>query len=149
MGADGLGAAPVRITDIVCDKCGKFMSIRSGRYGEFLSCTGYPDCKNAKPIPLGVPCPKCGGDIIEIKSKKKGGKAFYGCSNYSNESVKCDFKLWQKPIPEPCPDCKAPFLTMGGTKAKPFIQCANKECGYRRDVVHEEPAPEPVAASAE
>jgi DNA topoisomerase I len=149
MGADGLGAAPVRITDIVCDKCGKFMSIRSGRYGEFLSCTGYPDCKNAKPIPLGVPCPKCGGDIIEIKSKKKGGKAFYGCGNYSNESVKCDFKLWQRPIPEPCPDCKAPFLTMGGTKAKPFIQCANKECGYRREVAQEEPPPEPVAATAQ
>ena len=81
------------------------MVIRSGRFGEFLSCTGYPECKNAKPVPLGVKCPKCGGDIIEIRSKKRGGRPFYGCSNYANESIKCDFKLWQKPIAEPCPNC--------------------------------------------
>ena len=60
-------------------------------------------------------------DIIEVKSKKKGGKTFYGCSNYSAETIKCDFKLWQKPIAEPCPACAAPFLVQGGTKAKPMI----------------------------
>jgi DNA topoisomerase-1 len=132
MGADGEGAPPPRETDFDCDKCGKKMAIRSGRYGEFLSCTGYPACKNARPVPLGVPCPKCGGDIIEVRPKKKGGKTFYGCSRYNDETVKCDFKLWQKPIPEPCPACGAKFLVMGGTKAKPMIACADKECGYKR-----------------
>jgi len=133
LGADGTPTQP-RETGIACDKCGKGMVIRSGRFGEFLSCTGYPECKNAKPVPLGVKCPKCGGDIIEIRSKKKGGRPFYGCSNYANEAVKCDFKLWQKPIAEPCPDCAAPFLVMGGTRVKPMIACANKECGYKRPV---------------
>jgi DNA topoisomerase-1 len=121
-------------TGIDCDKCGKPMIIRSGRYGAFLSCTGYPECKNAKPVPLGVPCPKCGGDLIEIRPKKRGGKTFYGCSNYQNEAIKCDFKLWQKPIAEPCPTCAAPFLLYGGSRTKPMIVCANKECGYKRAV---------------
>jgi DNA topoisomerase-1 len=132
MGPDGNGAPPPRETDIDCEKCGKKMAIRSGRYGEFLSCTGYPACKNARPVPLGVACPKCGGDIIEVRPKKKGGKTFYGCSRYNDETVKCDFKLWQKPIPEPCPVCNAPFLVLAGTKAKPMIACADKECGYKR-----------------
>ena len=113
------------------------MAIRSGRYGEFLSCTGYPECKNAKPVPLGVACPKCGGDILEIRPRpkngaKRGGRTFYGCSNWNNETVKCDFKLWQKPINEPCPVCGAKFLLQAGNKLKPMIACANKECGYKR-----------------
>jgi DNA topoisomerase-1 len=138
LGADGTPVVP-RETGISCDKCGKPMVIRSGRFGEFLSCTGYPECKNAKPVPLGVKCPKCGGDLIEIRPKKRGGKTFYGCSNYADESIKCDFKLWQKPLTEPCPNCAAPFLVMGGTRLKPMIACANKECGYKRPVG--EPAP--------
>jgi DNA topoisomerase I len=133
LGADGTPSQP-RETGISCDKCGKPMVIRSGRFGEFLSCTGYPECKNAKPVPLGVKCPKCGGDLIEIRSKKRGGRPFYGCSNYANESIKCDFKLWQKPIGEACPSCGAPFLLIGGTRIKPMIACANKECGYKRSV---------------
>ena len=137
LGADGNGAPPPRETGIDCDKCGKPMVIRTGRYGEFLSCTGYPQCKNARPVPLGIPCPKCGGDIIEVRSKKRGGRTFYGCSKWNDETVKCDFKLWQKPINEPCPMCAAPFLVMGGTKAKPMIACANKECGYKREVADE------------
>jgi DNA topoisomerase I len=144
LGADGTPTVP-RETGIACDKCGKGMVIRSGRFGEFLSCTGYPECKNAKPVPLGVKCPKCGGDIIEIRSKKRGGRPFYGCSNYANEAIKCDFKLWQKPIAEPCPNCNAPFLVHGGTRVKPMIACANKECGYKRAVA--EPASEGTGAS--
>ncbi len=146
MGPDGTGAPPPRETDIDCDKCGKKMAIRSGRYGEFLSCTGYPACKNAKPVPLGVACPKCGGDIIEVRPKKKGGKTFYGCSRYNDETVKCDFKIWQKPIPEPCPACGAKFLVMGGTKAKPMIACADKECGYKRSADAAPPGDGPGAA---
>jgi DNA topoisomerase-1 len=120
------------------------MVIRSGRYGEFLACTGYPQCKNARPVPLGVACPKCGGDLIEVRSKKKGGKTFYGCSRYNDETVKCDFKLWQKPLSEPCPSCGAKFLVMAGTKAKPVIACADKECGYKRSA--DKPA-SPIAHS--
>jgi DNA topoisomerase-1 len=138
LGVDGL-PVQARETGITCDKCGKPMAIRSGRFGEFLSCTGYPACKNPRPIPLGVKCPKCGGDLIEIRSKKRGSRSFYGCSNYANESIKCDFKLWQKPIAEACPDCGAPFLVMGGSRTKPAIACTNKECGYKRPVG--EPAP--------
>jgi DNA topoisomerase-1 len=139
LGPDGTGAPPPRETDIECDKCGKRMAIRTGRYGEFLSCTGYPSCKNAKPVPLGVPCPKCGGDIIEVRPKKRGGKTFYGCSKYNDETVKCDFKLWQKPFKESCPQCQAPFLVYGGTKAKPMVACANKDCGYKRPFESEAP----------
>ncbi len=118
-----------QLTDYKCDKCGKPMSIRTGRYGEFLSCSGYPECKNAKPVPLGVPCPKCGGDIVEIRAKKRGGKTFYGCTNYPT----CDFKVWQKPISEPCPMCAHPFLVLGGGKKNPKIMCPRgKECGYSR-----------------
>jgi DNA topoisomerase I len=141
LGPDGKPTQP-RETGISCDKCGKPMVIRSGRYGEFLSCTGYPECKNAKPVPLGVKCPKCGGDLIEIRPRKRGGKTFYGCSNYASESIKCDFKLWQKPIAEPCPSCGAPFVVMGGSRTKPMIACANKECGYKRPVG--EPAETPA-----
>jgi DNA topoisomerase I len=147
LGADGNPTQP-RETGISCDKCNKPMVIRSGRFGEFLSCTGYPECKNAKPVPLGVKCPKCGGDIIEIRSKKRGGRPFYGCSNYTNESIKCDFKLWQKPLGEACPNCAAPFLVMGGTRAKPMIACANKECGYKRAVVEPSETEGPAASPA-
>jgi DNA topoisomerase-1 len=143
LGPDGNGAPPPRETGIDCDKCGKPMVIRTGRYGEFLSCTGYPKCTNARPVPLGVPCPKCGGDIIEVRSKKRGGRSFFGCSKWNDEKVKCDFKLWQKPIAEPCPACGAPFLVHAGTKAKPMIGCANKECGYKRAVEEEGASPLP------
>src|SRR6185436_12414197 len=73
---DGDTSAKPRLTDFACDKCNKPMIIKTGRYGEFLSCSGYPECKNTRPVPLGVPCPKCGGDIIEIRSKKRGAKSF-------------------------------------------------------------------------
>jgi DNA topoisomerase-1 len=151
LGPDGngpLAGAQPRETGILCDKCNKPMVIRAGRFGEFLSCTGYPTCKNARPVPLGVACPKCGGDLIEVRPKKRGGRTFYGCSNYMSETIKCDFKLWQKPIPEPCPLCKAPFLVYGGTKAKPRIACADKECGFTREIVSAEDAAEEAAAAA-
>jgi DNA topoisomerase-1 len=144
LAADGSVLIP-KETGIECDKCGKPMVIRTGRYGEFLSCTGYPACKNAKPVPLGVPCPKCGGDLIEIRPRKKGGRTFYGCSNYNSEKIKCDFKLWQRPIAEPCPVCKLPYLLYGGNKANPLIVCSDKECGYKR--VREEPSEGDAAVS--
>ena len=131
-------ARPV-LTDYKCDVCGRPMAIRTGRYGQFLSCTGYPECKNAQPVPLGVKCPKCKtGELIEIRPAKRGGRTFYGCSNYKVEAIKCDFKLWAKPIPEPCPDCGAVFLTRGGTKTRPMITCVAEGCGYKREMTAEE-----------
>ncbi|APR99807.1 type I DNA topoisomerase [Pajaroellobacter abortibovis] len=124
--------------DIACDQCGKPMMIRAGRFGEFMSCTGYPQCKSTRAIPLGVQCPECGGKLIEVKPKKKGGRTFYGCSQYNHETTKCTFKIWQKPIPEACPQCQTPLLIQGGTKTKPSIMCIHKSCGYKR-------APEPAS----
>ncbi|MFZ5893784.1 MAG: type I DNA topoisomerase [Myxococcota bacterium] len=131
LGKDGNTPAEVRLTDIICDKCQKPMIIKTGRYGEFLSCSDYPKCKNTKPVPLGVPCPKCGGDIVEIRSKKRGARSFYGCGNYPQ----CDFKLWQKPVNEPCPECQHPFLVVGGGAKNPKLVCPRgKECGYSRPI---------------
>jgi DNA topoisomerase-1 len=124
--------AVVRETDIPCNECGKPMVIKTGRFGEFLSCTGYPTCKATRPVPLGVACPKCGGDIIEIRPRKRGGRTFYGCSNF-NAAQKCDFKLWQRPVPEACPQCDAKFLLRAGGK-KPMLVCATKDCGYKREL---------------
>jgi DNA topoisomerase-1 len=106
------------------------MIIKSGRYGEFLSCSDYPTCKTTRPLPLGVPCPKCGGDIVEVRSKKRGAKSFYGCTNYA-ATPSCDFKLWQKPVAIPCPVCKCPFMTIGGGAKNPKLICGRgKECGH-------------------
>jgi DNA topoisomerase-1 len=144
MGKDGKGPAEIKVTDISCDQCGKPMAIRTGRYGEFLSCTGYPACKNAKPVPLGVKCPKCGGDIVEVRSKKKGAKPFYGCSKYPQ----CDFKVWAKPVDEPCPQCQHPFLVTGGGQKNPKLMCPRgKECGYSRPL-DEAPEGDSVVAGA-
>ena len=124
-------------TDYKCEEagCGKPMVIRQGRYGEFLSCSGYPECKHARPVPTGVKCPECKGDIIEIRPKKKGGRKFYGCSNYQKKN--CEFKLWQKPINEACPDCKSPYLVVKGGK-NPKIMCpTGKDCGYSRPIEDE------------
>ncbi len=130
-GTDGT-PQPVKLTDYDCDKCQKKMIIKSGRYGEFLSCSDYPTCKTTRPIPLGVPCPKCGGDIVEVRSKKRGAKAFYGCTRYA-ATPSCDFKLWQKPVNEPCPLCSHPFLMIGGGAKNPKLICGRgKECGYSR-----------------
>lgn len=129
IGNDGQ-PAEVRLTEHVCDQCGKQMAIRTGRYGEFLSCTGYPECKTTRPLPLGVACPKCGRDVVEVRAKKRGGKAFYGCVGYPS----CDFKLWQKPVLEPCPNCALPFLLRAGGEKNPKLVCSDKECGYSRRI---------------
>lgn len=112
-------------TDVICDKCGKNMVIKHGRYGKFLACPGYPDCKNTKPIveEIGVKCPKCSKELIKRKSKR--GRVFYGCSGYPD----CDFVSWDEPIKEPCPKCKG-LLTRRKTKTKETIKCTNEQCDY-------------------
>lgn len=114
-----------KVSDVPCDKCGRMMVIKKGRYGTFLACPGYPECKNAKPIveELDVPCPKCGGKILAKRSKK--GKKFFGCSNYPN----CDFVSWNEPIKEPCSKCGS-YMTMKFSKTKGnYAICSNSECG--------------------
>ena len=114
-------------TDEICEKCGSPMVIKHGRFGRFLACSNYPECKNAKPIlqKLGMKCPKCGdGDIIVRKSKK--GKVFYGCSKYPE----CDFVSWDKPTGNKCPDCGSP-LVEADKKSKHKEKCSNKECKYK------------------
>ena len=98
-GAEGASAEDVA-TDEVCDQCGKPMVVKTGRYGKFLACTGYPQCKSTRPMPLGVACPKCGGDLAERRSRGRSG-TFYGCSKYPE----CDFTINRRPLPEPCPEC--------------------------------------------
>lgn len=112
------------ITDIPCDKCGRMMVIKTGRYGRFLACPGYPECKNAKPliVSTGAKCPVCGGDIIERKSKK--GHVFYGCGNWP----KCNFMSWDPPAGEDCPKCgKTLFKKKGGK-----LVCMAEGCGYEK-----------------
>jgi len=117
---------PVQQTDEICEKCGSPMVIKSGKYGKFLACSQYPECKNTKPLSTGIHCPKDGGDIVERRSKK--GKLFWSCSNYPQ----CKFASWYKPVPEKCPRCGAEFLFEKLDKAgNRTYFCHNKECGYK------------------
>jgi len=125
----GVAAAkPDLILEEKCPTCGKNLVVKQGRYGEFTACTGYPDCRYVKQKLTGIKCPKDGGDVAERKSKR--GKEFYGCVNYP----KCDFTLWNKPVEDPCPKCKWPFLTEKITKrhGRQLI-CANEECDFVMD----------------
>lgn len=108
-------------TDVVCDKCGRHMVIKYGKYGKFLACPGFPECSNTKPYleKIGVPCPKCGKDIVIRKTRK--GRVFYGCENYPD----CDFTSWQKPVEKACPKC-GKFMVIRGNR----IVCSDQECGY-------------------
>jgi DNA topoisomerase-1 len=125
----GVSAAkPDQVLDEKCPNCGKNLVVKQGRYGEFTACTGYPECKYVKQKLTGIKCPKDGGDVAERKSRR--GKEFYGCVNYP----KCDFTLWNKPIEEPCPKCKWPFLTEKITKKNGRqLICANEECDFVKD----------------
>ena len=109
------------LTDEICPKCEKPLVIKFGRYGKFVACSGYPECKYTKPflVKIGVKCPQCGGEIVERLSKKK--RTFYGCSNYPN----CKFAINLKPLPQPCPKCGG-LLT---TYRKNWTKCT--KCEYK------------------
>ena len=113
-------------TDIVCEKCGKKMVVKVGRYGKFIACPGYPECKNVKKYveEAGTTCPKCGGNVIIKRTKK--GKVFYGCSNYPD----CDFVSWYEPVAEKCPQCGDILFKKKGKKASLF--CQREGCGYKK-----------------
>ncbi len=115
------------VTDVICEKCGKNMVIKYGRYGKFLACPGYPECKNTKAIvdKLDIPCPICGGNIVRRRSKK--GRQFYGCSNFPD----CNFVSWDEPIKEKCPQCNGPMVKRK-TKKGITKKCMDKKCAYSR-----------------
>jgi len=119
----------------LCEKCGKPLVFKHGRFGKFLACSGYPKCKNIRPTMTGVKCPEegCDGEIIQKISKR--GKTFYSCDRYP----KCTFALWDKPVNEQCPDCGSRYLIERETKKSgPHLQCPNKACGYTKKLDDEE-----------
>ncbi|MBQ7384985.1 MAG: type I DNA topoisomerase [Ruminococcus sp.] len=113
-------------TDIVCDKCGKLMVVKVGRYGKFIACPGWPECKNIIPYTekVGVSCPDCGSDIIVRRTKK--GKIFYGCSSFP----KCNFMSWNEPTSEKCPQCGGMLFKKKGKKET--LYCSKEGCGYEK-----------------
>ena len=114
------------LTDIKCEVCGEYMVKKHGRFGEFLACSAYPECKNTKPIvkEIGVKCPDCGAELIERKSKR--GKIFYGCSGYPN----CKKVYWSKPVDKKCPEC-GELLVEKNTKTFTGLVCSNTKCEYK------------------
>jgi len=131
---------PDEETDIPCEKCGRMMVIKHGRFGRFLACPGFPDCRNTKPLleETGVTCPVCGqGKVVERKSKK-GGRRFYGCSRYPE----CDFVSWEKPVAERCPNCGAPYLVEKRQKGVGLVHlCKQEGCDYIYPVEEMEEVP--------
>ncbi len=117
------------ISDVVCEKCGRNMVVKMGRFGKFLACPGYPECKNTKAIHdiIDVKCPKCSGDIVRKRTKK--GRTFYGCINYPE----CDFVSWDEPVSEKCPNCGEHMIIKRNRKNE-TIKCSNTECGYIKNL---------------
>jgi DNA topoisomerase-1 len=117
-------------TDEKCEKCARPMVVKRGRFGRFLACSGYPECKNSKPISVGVSCPDCReGYLTERRSKR--GRTFFGCNRYPD----CKFALWDRPINESCPTCSSPYLLQKYSKREgPYLACPNPDCSYRRSL---------------
>lgn len=109
------------VTDVKCDLCGRFMVVKYGPHGKFLACPGFPECRNTKPYleKIGVPCPKCGKEVVQRKTKK--GRKYYGCEDNPN----CEFMSWQRPLKKKCPDCGG-YMVVKGQRAV----CADEKCGH-------------------
>ena len=120
---------PEEVSDVPCDICGRMMVVKQGRYGKFLACPGFPDCRNTKPllVDTGVKCPKCGGSIVERKSHR--GRKFYGCKNYPE----CDYTTWDQPMQEKCPKCGAFMLKHHYKNGRGLTYCSNEACETRID----------------
>ena len=121
-------------SDVPCDKCGAMMVYKMGRFGRFLACPNFPDCRNTKPIVtyIDAPCPKCGGRLMEKTSKKN--RKFYGCEHYPQ----CDFVSWEKPVTEKCPQCGSYMIEKRSRKGEAWHLCANETCRCRVEVPSEE-----------
>lgn len=113
------------VTDVICEECGRNMVVKYGPHGKFLACPGFPECRNTKPYleKTGIPCPKCGGEIVIRKNKK--GRRYYGCLSYPE----CEFMSWQKPSTEHCPECGGPMVEKGNKLA-----CMDKQCGFSKSM---------------
>ncbi|GBG56312.1 DNA topoisomerase 1 [Sporomusaceae bacterium FL31] len=120
---------PVEISDVQCENCGRFMVIKQGRYGKFLACPGFPECRNTKPIlkDTGIKCPKCDGNIVERRTKR--GKVFHGCQNYPS----CDFVTWDIPLKEACPTCGSLQLRHNYKNGSFITYCNNEQCSTREN----------------
>ena len=120
---------PVEVSDVKCEKCGRMMVIKQGRFGKFLACPGFPECRNTKPllIDTGVKCPKCGGKIVERKSRR--GRKFYGCENYPD----CDYTTWDTPLQEKCEKCGSFMLEHHYKNGRRLKYCSNDACETRID----------------
>lgn len=114
-----------QVSEEICEACGRNMVIKMGRYGKFLACPGFPDCRNTKPLleEVGTNCPKCSKPLVVRRSKK--GRKFYGCSSYPE----CDFVSWEMPAPEPCPECQQMMVIKSSKRQKKHV-CTNPECRY-------------------
>ena len=119
---------PDEVTDIICEKCGRHMVIKNGRFGKFLACPGFPECRNARPIfeDAGVKCPKCGGKVYIKKTRK--GRKYLGCEN----NPSCGFMTWDMPAGENCPVC-GNFLVKKYSGKKVLIKCSNESCGFEKE----------------
>jgi DNA topoisomerase-1 len=113
-----------------CPECGRPMLIKHGRFGKFLACSGFPDCRHTESFveEVGVECPLCGGDIIALKSKK--GRRFFGCSNYPA----CEFRSWNKPTGEKCPVCGDILVEKQNRKKESMSACHNSECKFSKEM---------------
>ena len=120
---------PEEVTDIPCEKCGRMMVVKQGRFGKFLACPGFPECRNAKPLlrNTGVSCPKCGGKIVARKSRR--GRAFYGCDRYPD----CDYTTWDEPQQERCKVCGAFMQKHRYRSGRTVLYCSNEACTSRID----------------
>lgn len=114
-------------TEARCAKCGNPMVVKNGKFGRFLACSNYPNCKFTQPLDTGVRCPQEGCDGILVERRTRKGRTFYSCTNYPA----CTYALWDKPIPEKCPQCGFPFLVEKQGKGGVVKRCPQKECGYR------------------
>lgn len=131
--------AEVQQTDEKCPKCGSPMVIKSGRFGRFLACSKYPECKTTKAIGINIKCPEDGGEIVERRTKK--GKIFFSCSNYP----KCNFATWYKPVSRSCPDCGAGILVEKRTRKEQSLSCIKKGCNYKEELPSYTEQPEEIS----
>ncbi len=135
------------VSDEPCELCGRMMVIKIGRFGKFLACPGFPECRNTKPLleEIGVACPRCGGAVVARRSKK--GRKFFGCAKFPG----CDYVSWDRPTDKVCPQCGERLLQKTSRRKGNRLVCPGENCSYEEIIVEEEnsPAPQPQEQSME
>ena len=122
------------ISDVKCDQCGAMMVYKMGKFGRFLACPNFPQCRNTKPLLnyIDTPCPKCGKRLLEKVSRKN--RKFYGCEGYPE----CDFVSWDKPVSEKCPECGSFMVEKHNAKGETILLCSNENCRFKSSVIRRE-----------